>query len=127
MKFKTLKAIDYSKTIKCAIHQSGKLGFSQAAIDELNLNETKYLLLGINEDDKDDLNLYMQVLENKSEDTFKLKKAGNYYYLNTKRLFDELGFDYKKKSIIFDITQIIYDGGKLYKLIRRESDRKEKN
>lgn len=127
MKLKFIDGSIYKKKIKCTIQQTGKLGFSQDAIAHLKLNETKYIGFAINEEeDIKDTNLYMSVFNKEEEKAFKIVKAGNYYYVNTKKLFDELGLDYQKKIIIFDITEVEYEGKKIYKLIRRESDRKQK-
>jgi hypothetical protein len=38
--------------IKATIHQSGKLGFSQAAIDKLELTQNTYLMVGTNKENK---------------------------------------------------------------------------
>ncbi len=127
MKIKKLKGSDYKKNIKCSIHQSGKLGYSQSAIEELKLDNTKYIEFGVNEENEDDTSLFMFIHNNEQEDAFKLIKAGNYFYLNTKKMFDELGLDYKTKNYIYDISKMDYEGETIYKLTRREYDRKEKN
>ncbi|MDP3150884.1 MAG: hypothetical protein Q8N83_17330 [Ignavibacteria bacterium] len=126
MKLKFIDGSKYNLNVKCSIHLTGKLGFSQSAIDSLQLDNNKYVAFATNEEDKKDLTLYMVVYNEKKEGAFKIVKAGNYYYLNTKKMFDELGIDYKKKTIIYDISNCDYEGEKIYKLIRREYDRKQK-
>lgn len=106
--------------VKCTVHRNGKLGFSQAAKIRLGINNTYYAKIGINEEDTNDKNLYMLLTQQGDEESFKVSKAGNYLYLNTRNLFDELHIDYKNKKIIFDIEEIQHDGMTLYKLIRRE-------
>lgn len=125
MKIRKIKGSNYKKNVKCSIHLSGKLGFSQAAIDELKLDNNKYITFGLNEEDETDTNLYMFIIDDAEEDAFKLIKAGNYYYLNTKRMFDDLNLEYKKKTYIFDIAKMDYEGQNIYKLSRREYDRKQ--
>jgi len=126
MKLKFIDGSIYKKKIKCTIQQTGKLGFSQDAIAYFKLNEIKYVGFAINEEDKKDTNLYMSIFNKEEEKAFKVVKAGNYFYINTIKLFDELGLDYQNKIFIFDITEMEYEGKKIYKLIRRESDRKQK-
>jgi len=126
MKLKFIRPQSQSGTAKCTIHKNGKLGFSQAAVDRLNIKENTYVKIAVNEEDTSDVNLYMLVVENESNDTFKISKAGNYFYVNTKLLFDELQVDYKKKKIIYDIVEIEHEGEKIYKLVRRMLDRNKK-
>lgn len=124
MKIKKIKIGRFNKNVKCSIHISGKLGFSQGAIEVLKLNVNKYIGFGLNEENPKDTSLYMFIYDNAQEDAFKLIKAGNYYYVNTKKMFDELGIDYTKKTYIYDISEFEYNGELIYKLLRREYDRK---
>lgn len=112
--------------IKATIHKSGKLGFSQAAIDKLELNQDIYLMVGTSKENKKDNSIYLAISTESNEMAIKVNKAGNYYYLNTKDFFNEIGVDFKNKSIIYDIVDISSESGKLYKLIPREKDRKRK-
>lgn len=121
IKFITPKA-GYGK-VKCTVHKNGKLGFSQAAIRRLNVTDSKHFKIGVNEEDRYDDSLYLMIAENEDRDTYDVNKAGNYYYLNTRNLFDELNIDYRNKKIIYDIEEIEYEGRKLYRLKKRELDR----
>lgn len=112
--------------VKATIHRSGKLGFSQAAIDKLELNQDTYAKLAINESDRKDTNLYLKVVREYDGESLKVNKAGNYYYLNTRDFFNELGVDYYKKRIIYDIVDMDYGGEVLFKLIKREKERSKK-
>lgn len=125
MRLRILEAPQNSGKVKATIHQSGKLGFSQAAIDELQISNDVYIMLAKNEDEVNDNNLYMITSKEQKGNGLKVSKAGDYYYVNTTHLFDKLGIDYKRKKVIFDIVQIEYEGQKIYKLIRREVDRKK--
>jgi len=111
--------------IKATIHRSGKLGFSQAAINKLEVNEKTYVKLAINESDVKDTNLYLKVVNELDSESLKVNKAGNYFYLSTRDFFNEYGMDYRKMKIIYDIVEIEYEGERLFKLIRREKDRKK--
>lgn len=112
--------------VKATIHQSGKLGFSQAAIDKLNLTQNTYLMIGTNKENRKDNSIYLAVSRESDELAIKVNKAGNYYYLNTKDFFNEIGVDYKSKSVIYDIVEISSGDEKIYKLVPREKDRKKK-
>lgn len=125
MRIKFLKPNLITGKIKCTVHLNGKLGFSQAAVKVLDINEKSWLQIGINEEDENDHNLYMVIVENQNGDAFKINKAGDYYYVNTKDLFDILKVDYKNYKIIYDIEEIEYENRKMYKLIRRELKRKK--
>lgn len=112
--------------VKATIHQSGKLGFSQAAIDKLELAQNTYVMIGTSKDNRKDNSIYLVISDESNEMAIKVSKAGNYYYLNSKDFFNEIGVDYKSKSIIYDIVDISKEHEKLYKLIPREKDRKRK-
>ena len=123
MKINFFKADEIDRNIKCSIHKSGKLGFSSTAIDKLGLSTGKSVMIGVNEEDSEDDNLYMSVEDGVKEEAFKISRAGEYYYANTKALFDKIGIDYRAKTIIYDIVDFEYEGVKMYKLIKREKKR----
>ena len=112
--------------IKATIHQSGKLGFSQAAIDKLKLTQNTFLMIGTNKENRKDNSIYLALSKESNDMAIKVNKAGNYYYLSTKDFFNEIGVDFKNKSVIYDIIDISTESEKLYKLIPREKDRKRK-
>jgi len=126
MKIKFITPSSVPGKIKCTVHLNGKLGFSQAAVKKLDISEANYIKIGINDEDRNDSGLYIAILKRKDEDAFKVNKAGNYYYLNTMYLFDELKIDYRKKKIIYDIQEIEHEGMKMYKLDKRELNRNPK-
>jgi len=111
--------------IKCAIHRSGKLGFSKEAINIMELSPEKSVQIATNEENPDDTNLYLIVLENQIEEAYRIIKAGAYYYLNTKRFFDEFDVDYINKRIIYDVIPFDFEGQKMFKLKRREKSRQK--
>lgn len=124
LKFLNIKSESTSKT-KASIHLGGNLGFSETAASLMELTNEKYLQIAINEDDKKDLNLYVMVLAGKEENSIKVNKAGKYFYIKGKNIFDELEIDYKNKRVVFDIIKTDYQGKIFYKFCRREWDRKK--
>lgn len=126
MELEFWKPIRNSNQMKATVHLNGNLGFSSGATENLKINEKKYVKIGFNKSDKKDKHLYMLVVENNCDECLRINKAGNYFYLNTTLFFNELGIEYKKKKIIFDIVEIDSKFGKLCKLIKREVDRKKK-
>lgn len=121
-------ARQYSVKLKVTIQSTGKLGFTDDTAKELEISSQTYIKLGAEVNDPDVM--FMVVLSEVNEDAFKVCKAGDYYYLPTSVLFMSLGYDFKNKTIIFDLTRASeYDvdfGGKVYKLNKRESDKKKK-
>ncbi len=126
MKIKFVKPKEINQNCKATIHKSGKLGFSLAASEKLNLNTNRYLKIGINEDDDSDKNLYILIDDVQTEDSLRISKAGNYYYANTKALFDDLKENFRELNIIYDIIDFELGDMKLYKFIRREYIRNKK-
>jgi len=124
MKLKFIKAEETERNAKATVHTSGKLGFSKDAIDYLNITEGKSIQFAQNEDDLSDKNLYAKIYEGIQEGAFKISKAGDYYYVNSKNMFDALEIDYKKVKVIYDLVKIEYEGEKIIKMIRREIKKK---
>ena len=125
MKIIYYKPREISGKIKCTIHQNGKMGFSRQAIKELCLEINRYAKIGFNEEDENDKTLYLKIQGHQDEDSYKLNKAGEYYYLNTKFLFDDLNIDYARNKIIYDIQETKIDEEVIYKLNKRELARKK--
>lgn len=126
MKLKFIKAEEIPQRAKATVHTSGKLGFSNDAIDFLKLTESKSIQFAQNEEDEADLNLYAIINEGMKEGCFKVSKAGQYYYVNTKSLFDSLGIDYRETKIIYDLVKSEYEGMPLIKMLRREIKKQKK-
>lgn len=120
MKLKYIKAEETGVNAKATVHTTGKLGFSKDAIDFLGIKEGSAIEFAVNEDDISDLNLYAKVHEREQEGAFKVNKAGAYYYVNTKKMFDALEIDYKKNRIIYDLIKIEYEGERIIKMLRRD-------
>jgi hypothetical protein len=126
MKLKFIKAEDTEHNAKATVHTSGKLGFSKDAIDFLGIKEGKSIQFAQNEDDSADLNLYAVVNSGMQEGAFRISKAGEYFYVNTKNLFDALGVDYKSKKFIYDLVKEQYEGMQIIKMLRREIKKRSK-
>lgn len=126
MKLKFLNAVETERNGKFTIHSSGKLGASTDAISTLGIDENKSIAFAQNESDLNDANLYAVIHNDLKEGAFRINKAGKYYYLNTKSLFDSIGIDYRNTKVIFDIVKTEYEGQQILKLIRREIKKKGK-
>lgn len=109
--------------IKATVHRSGKLGFSQGAAKLIDFDANKMFKIGRKKSEislNNDVLLMIPVQE-KDDLTFTVSKAGEYYYLKTKRLLTQLNIDYRNENetISFDIEDV-EEGEKIYyKLIRR--------
>jgi hypothetical protein len=112
------------RNLKATTHKSGKLGFTIEAAKKLELEAGKGLRIGFNTKNEDDKSLYVIVFPEGVDNTFRVNKAGLYYYVNTKPLFDKLGIEYKKSTVIYDISEEKYNGGRLFKFTRREVPKK---
>lgn len=116
------KAKELIKNLKATVHKTGKLGFTSNAASCLNLSNAKSANIGFNKQDTSDKNLYLFIYENKDGD-FNVVKAGEYYYVSTKVLFDNLKIDYINDNVSFDITPMEQDGKTFYALKRKEYKR----
>jgi hypothetical protein len=124
---KFYKPSELEKNLKVTIHRSGKMGFSSDAAIKLKLPAAKSAQIGFRDGEEDVL--YLVVYTDNAPDSFKVSKAGQYYYINTKVLFDNLKMDVSKGDIVYEITEVEHRGEilkNMYRLKRRPSDLKEK-
>lgn len=126
MKLKFIKAEETGRNAKATVHTTGKLGFSRDAIDYLGISEESAIQFAQNTEDENDNNLYAKIYGSNQEGAFKIYKAGNYFYVNTKNLFDTLGIDYRNTKIIYDIVKGEYEGEQIIKMLRRDKIKKKK-
>lgn len=124
MKLKFITPDGLDKNLKATAHKSGKLGFTSEAAEKMALTASKSASIAINEDDTSDSSLYVIINESILEGAFKINKAGQYYYINTKALFDTLKIDYKNDWIVYDITKETIDNQLVYKFKRRLKDKR---
>ena len=127
MRLKFIKAEETQRNGKATIHHSGKLGFSGDAISSLGLTDQKWISFAINEDNAEDRNLYAVVYDEKTEGAFRINKAGQYYYVGTRAMFDTLGVDYRNSKVIYDIVKSEYEGREIIKFLKRIVRKKEKS
>jgi len=106
--------------IKATVHKTGKLGFSSGASKYMDLPSMKFANIGLNKANEEDQCLYLVKTNEETDKTFRIVKAGEYYYVFIKNILRELGIDYKNESIIYDIEEIEYRENKIYKLCRRQ-------
>jgi hypothetical protein len=127
VKINFFDASTFDRNIKCTIHKSGKIGFSNAAIKRLSIDKMYGVKIGTNEENREDENLYLVCIKDEDKSAFKFIKAGDYYYINAKPLLDEIKIDYRntKVTLIYDIIDVDIDGEKMYKLIKREVKRRK--
>ena len=127
MKIKFFSLNDLDRNIKATVHKTGKIGFTVDAAKKLSLSVNCSLSIGMNEENTGDSNLYVMVHSTVETGAFKVSKAGGYYYVNTKVLFDNLKIDYTNSAIVYDITEEDIDGQKMYKFKKRSKLIKNKN
>lgn len=116
-----LSAKDFSFTLKVTIQRTGKLGFSAPTAEALGIDSNTYAKFFM--DDENKLSPVVVFSKNKDEDSFKANKSGEYYSLSTSILFEKLGFDFKKQSVICDLKREEeadeFVGGEAYRLVSR--------
>lgn len=105
--------------VKATVHKTGKLGFSSGAKKFMKLEDVDYFNIGTNKNDPEDHNLYLIPIEKETDRSFKVVKAGDYYYVTIKNVLRDLKIDYKKETVIFDIDEEEINGLRIFKLIRR--------
>ena len=112
------------KNQKVTIHKTGKMGFTMDAARKLNLAEMKSANIAYNKSNSNDTSLYLLIYQDINEGKFRVSKAGLYYYINTKILFDNLKIDYSNGNITYDMSEEIINNKHVYKLKRREQKEK---
>ncbi len=124
MKLKFFNPNNLDKNLKATAHKTGKLGFTVDAAKKLQLSVEKCAGIAINGEDETDKSLYVVIYPDKQEGSFNISKAGKYYYINTKTLFDSLRVDYVKDYVVYDISEEMIDSQKVFKFKRRERAKK---
>lgn len=122
MAFRILSAEKYGAKLKATIQQTGRLGFTETTAICLKLSAGRYAKFAQDEESKD---LYLCMCEKKDKETFDVRLSGKYYYVPATTLFDMMGFDYKRKTIMFDLVRNsdldMEMGGEVYKMNKREN------
>ena len=117
MGFTIINASQFTIRLKATIHSSGKLGFTEVTARELGFGDNSFVKFAQDNDDK----TILYLINNTSQDdeAFRVCKAGRYFYINTKIMFDSLDVDYKSKTVIFDLVRVKEADGDVYKLNKR--------
>jgi hypothetical protein len=123
-----IKTSDFNVKLKATIHSSGRLGFTADTADKLNLSESTYIKFA--KDDEAETELFLVIVPDEDEDTFRVVRSGKYFYLPTTAMFQSFGYDFKKYNFIFDMVRMKdFDelvNGKVYRLTKRVLMRKAK-
>ena len=119
-------AKELTQKLKATVQRTGKLGFTAETLEALNIHQGTYIRFA--EDTESKRILWMGVLQEPADNAFPVNKAGTYFYLNTIKLFEKIGIDFKKKNCMYDMERAAeYDeaiGGECYKMQLRSTDRK---
>src|SRR6185437_14968012 len=116
MKITFFNPDELDKNLKVTIHKTGKMGFTMDAAKKLSLIDMKSANIGVNNEDPEDDCLYLAIYKDINNGGFKISKAGSYYYINTKILFDNLKLDYSKGNVSYDMTEENVNDEIMYKL-----------
>ena len=119
-------AKEFTTKLKATIQSTGKLGFTAETISQLQLTTDCSIIIAPDSESRDIL--YMAVIRDIAEEAFPVLKSGNYYYLNTKKLFDKLDINYTRKTVMYDLSRFEEGdsvlGGDCYKMKMRTNPRK---
>lgn len=130
MAISVISAKQFVQKLKVTIQSSGRLGFTGETGDHLRLQEKAGVKFA--KDDEKNV-LYLIIIDTRSVDAFEFRSSGRYFYAETSRMFDYLGYDYSKGNIIFDLVrQDHLDeqlGGEVYmmKPRKKRKERKDEN
>jgi len=119
MGYTVLSASKFTSKLKATIHASGKLGFTETTARELGFGDSVDNYVQFARDDENQEILYLINDAIDDGDSFRVSKAGKYYYVNTKMLFDSLGIDYVNSTVIFDMIKVKVGDKELYKMSQR--------
>lgn len=129
MKLRFIKPNELEKSIRLAVHKSGKLGFTIEASDKLGLKPGQSASIAVNEDEPDSQDLYMVINDKEEEGAFKISRSAPYFFINTKLLFENLKIDFSSGKLAYDMKKINFDGETVYELKKhtRNNENDEKD
>ena len=120
-------AKELTQKLKATVQRTGKLGFTSETLAALNIKQGTHVRIA--EDTESKRILWLGVMQEPADNAFPVNKAGDYYYVNTTKLFEKIGLDFRKKNCMFDMSrQAEYDeaiGGECYKMQLRVTDRRQ--
>ena len=113
------------RNIKATTHRTGRLGFTIEAANKFKLAPKMSFKIATNEADESDTNLYAVLYSTIEEQSFRVLKAGKYYSINLKPLFNQINLDYVNTTYIYDITDETIQGIEML-VFKRRAPKKEK-
>lgn len=120
-------AKELTQKLKATVQRTGKLGFTSETLEALHIQQGTHIRIA--EDTESKRILWLGVLQQPADNAFPVNKAGDYYYVNTTKLFEKINLDFRKKNCMFDMSRAAeYDeqiGGECYKMQLRSTDRKQ--
>lgn len=115
MKIRILKPKNSVSPAKLTVQKSGKMSFSKGSVEMLGIEQNRFVKFGIDENN----NLYLFFSKKADEETFKISRTGQYYYIMAKALLEDIGIDYSSpSSTVFEIRKNTEGNG--YRLQMRE-------
>lgn len=120
-----IKASEYKKNLKATIQASGRLGFTSDTATVMHLTDTTVIKFASDNENKKEL--YLVIVENEDEDSFKCMKATEYFYLTTSKFFTALEYDFRRSSIVFDLVRKPELDGLLNGIVYKMNERPKKN
>lgn len=109
---------------KATIHITGKLGFNMEAAKLMGFGEDTHYKVAVDNANGHVDKLYLVAAKLREENTVRVAKAGQYYYINLANVFRELGMDYEKFTISFAISKGQYEDKVMFILARRTKKEK---
>ena len=97
-----ISAKQFAIKLKVTIQSSGRLGFTGETGNHLRLSERAGVKFA---KDNERNVLYLIIIDTRSVDAFELRSSGGYFFAETSRLFDYLGYDYSNGNIMFDLIR----------------------
>ena len=111
-------AKELTQKLKATVQRTGKLGFTAETLGALNIRQGTHIRLA--EDTESKRILWLGVIQEPADDAFPVNKAGDYFYVNTTKLFETIGIDFKKKNCMYDMSRFPENdeaiGGECYKM-----------
>lgn len=118
-----------SRKLRATVHKSLKLGFTTDTADALKIKEGMGVLLYTETEIPMENRIYLRLVSVKTDEAFRINKAGSYYYAATKPFFEklgrDLGIDFATTSISYEMEEVEIDGELYYLLTPRGKEQEE--
>ena len=108
---------------KATIHVTGKLGFNMEAAKLMAFDEETRYRVAV-DDASNASRVYLVTASTSEKSVVKVAKAGQYYYINLAPIFRQIGMEYEKYIISFDVDKSEYEGNDMFVLTRRRKKEK---